>query len=57
MSLPEPIVTLLSRFQSAFTAPTWQKMLTSLTGTLTSPRTSNLHGRFTSDGAGRDPSF
>jgi hypothetical protein len=34
MSLPEPIRTLLSHFQFAFTAPTWQKMLTLLTGTL-----------------------
>jgi hypothetical protein len=34
MSLPEPIITLLSHFQFAFTAPTWQKMLTLLTGTL-----------------------
>ena len=34
MSLPEPIITLLSHFQSAFTTPTWQKMLTLLTGTL-----------------------
>jgi hypothetical protein len=34
MSPPEPIITLFSHFQFTFTAPTWQKMLTLLTGTL-----------------------
>ena len=34
MSLPEPMIPWLSHFQFAFTAPTWQKMVTLLTGTL-----------------------
>ena len=34
MSLPEPIITLLAHFQSAFTQPTWQKLLILFTGTL-----------------------
>ena len=34
MSLSQPILTLLSHFQAAFTTPTWQKMIVLLTGTL-----------------------
>ena len=34
MSLPSPIITILAHFQPLFTAPTWQKAVTSLIGTL-----------------------
>ena len=34
MSLPSPIITILAHFQPLFTAPTWQKAVTLLIGTL-----------------------
>jgi hypothetical protein len=34
MSLPSPIITMLAHFQPRFTAPTWQKAVTLLIGTL-----------------------
>ena len=50
MSLPSPIIAVLAHFQPLFTAPTWRKVVMLLVGTLTSPRTSNRHGRTASGG-------
>src|SRR4051812_24877352 len=57
MSLPEPILTVLAHFRSAFTRPTWEKVLVLVTGTVLARGRRTVAAALRATGHDRDPLF